>query len=230
MANPRPSVLWAQQQQQQQRVPLCVEFSEARWARCCHVWPRCQACSRWPAPWRTTSPRGASSSSSRSARARRTCHAARPLARAVRPARLAQDLPITVVAASSIGGPCEARRGAGSCIAHRDVLPDAPERSLGVRSPLGRGHVDGRPCPPPARSVLRTLSTAAPAGSAPPPPPQKTSFGNLKDEDRIFTNIYGRHDPFIQARAWPSSCSNSSSSAPRLPRGDNFARAAAPIP
>lgn len=25
-------------------------------------------------------------------------------------------------------------------------------------------------------------------------PPQKTSFGNLKDEDRIFTNLYGRHD------------------------------------
>jgi len=24
--------------------------------------------------------------------------------------------------------------------------------------------------------------------------PEKTSFGNLKDEDRIFTNLYGRHD------------------------------------
>ena len=26
---------------------------------------------------------------------------------------------------------------------------------------------------------------------------EKTTFGGLKDEDRIFTNIYGRHDPFI---------------------------------
>lgn len=25
-------------------------------------------------------------------------------------------------------------------------------------------------------------------------PPQKTSYGNMKDEDRIFTNLYGRHD------------------------------------
>lgn len=24
--------------------------------------------------------------------------------------------------------------------------------------------------------------------------PRKTSFGSLKDEDRIFTNLYGRHD------------------------------------
>eukprot|EP00210_Caulerpa_lentillifera_P009010 g8600.t1 len=27
---------------------------------------------------------------------------------------------------------------------------------------------------------------------------QKTSFGGLKDEDRIFTNLYGRHDPFLK--------------------------------
>ncbi|KAJ1371544.1 NADH dehydrogenase [ubiquinone] flavoprotein 1, mitochondrial, partial [Parelaphostrongylus tenuis] len=24
--------------------------------------------------------------------------------------------------------------------------------------------------------------------------PEKTTFGNLKDSDRIFTNLYGRHD------------------------------------
>jgi len=29
---------------------------------------------------------------------------------------------------------------------------------------------------------------------------EKTSFGNLKDEDRIFTNLYGVHDPFIKVR------------------------------
>lgn len=24
--------------------------------------------------------------------------------------------------------------------------------------------------------------------------PKKTQFGSLRDEDRIFTNLYGRHD------------------------------------
>ncbi|GFR51767.1 hypothetical protein Agub_g14223 [Astrephomene gubernaculifera] len=52
--------------------------------------------------------------------------------------------------------------------------------------------------------VLRAFSTQAPAAGAsaasppPPPPPAKTSFGNLKDEDRIFQNIYGRHDISIK--------------------------------
>lgn len=32
-------------------------------------------------------------------------------------------------------------------------------------------------------------------------PAEKTSFGGLKDEDRIFTNLYGKHDPFI-AVSW----------------------------
>lgn len=32
----------------------------------------------------------------------------------------------------------------------------------------------------------------------PPPPPEKTVFGGLKDEDRIFTNLYGLHDPFLK--------------------------------
>lgn len=32
------------------------------------------------------------------------------------------------------------------------------------------------------------------AAAAPPAAPKKTSYGNLKDEDRIFTNLYGRHD------------------------------------
>ncbi|XP_071728030.1 uncharacterized protein [Rutidosis leptorrhynchoides] len=32
----------------------------------------------------------------------------------------------------------------------------------------------------------------------PPPPPEKTHFGGLKDEDRIFTNLYGIHDPFLK--------------------------------
>ncbi|GAX83173.1 hypothetical protein CEUSTIGMA_g10599.t1 [Chlamydomonas eustigma] len=53
--------------------------------------------------------------------------------------------------------------------------------------------------------VLNAFSTAAvaPAAATPPPPPpapppEKTVFGDLKDEDRIFTNIYGRHDPYMK--------------------------------
>lgn len=41
-----------------------------------------------------------------------------------------------------------------------------------------------------------TATTAQPP--PPPPPPEKTHFGGLKDEDRIFTNLYGLHDPFLK--------------------------------
>ncbi|KAK6034054.1 NADH-quinone oxidoreductase subunit F domain protein [Cooperia oncophora] len=40
-------------------------------------------------------------------------------------------------------------------------------------------------------AAIRGAATAAPA---PPKKPEKTSFGNLKDSDRIFTNLYGRRD------------------------------------
>lgn len=39
-----------------------------------------------------------------------------------------------------------------------------------------------------------SFSTAA----QPAEKPQKTNFGPLKDEDRIFTNLYGRHDPKLK--------------------------------
>ncbi|KAG1328319.1 putative NADH dehydrogenase [ubiquinone] flavoprotein 1, mitochondrial [Cocos nucifera] len=42
-----------------------------------------------------------------------------------------------------------------------------------------------------------TASTPQPP-PPPPPPPEKTHFGGLKDEDRIFTNLYGLHDPFLK--------------------------------
>jgi len=48
-----------------------------------------------------------------------------------------------------------------------------------------------------SRSLGHAFSTAPQAQPA-PPPPEKTSFGGLKDDDRIFQNIYGRHDPFIK--------------------------------
>jgi len=38
----------------------------------------------------------------------------------------------------------------------------------------------------------RTNSTASPKKEE--APPQKTKFGPLSDEDRIFRNLYGRHD------------------------------------
>lgn len=57
-----------------------------------------------------------------------------------------------------------------------------------------------------AASAARSLSTAppgaAPAASAsappPPPPPPPRTHGGLKDQDRIFTNLYGKHDPFLK--------------------------------
>ncbi|KAJ3282859.1 NADH dehydrogenase [ubiquinone] flavoprotein 1, mitochondrial [Borealophlyctis nickersoniae] len=39
-----------------------------------------------------------------------------------------------------------------------------------------------------------TLQKASLATAAADPPKPKRSYGNLKDEDRIFTNLYGRHD------------------------------------
>ncbi|KAJ4960323.1 hypothetical protein NE237_020233 [Protea cynaroides] len=52
--------------------------------------------------------------------------------------------------------------------------------------------------------VCRSFSTqgattsSTPQTPPPPPPPEKTHFGGLKDEDRIFTNLYGIHDPFLK--------------------------------
>jgi hypothetical protein len=49
-----------------------------------------------------------------------------------------------------------------------------------------------------ARTLTTTSNhvhqTAAPKTEPPKPPPQKTKFGPLADADRIFTNLYGRHD------------------------------------
>ncbi|XP_059818375.1 NADH dehydrogenase [ubiquinone] flavoprotein 1, mitochondrial-like [Hypanus sabinus] len=50
---------------------------------------------------------------------------------------------------------------------------------------------------PPLLSPL-SASSAVRHLNPPPPPtteaPAKTKYGPLKDEDRIFTNLYGRHD------------------------------------
>ncbi|CAF1194559.1 unnamed protein product [Adineta steineri] len=56
---------------------------------------------------------------------------------------------------------------------------------------LSNRHLATQTTPPPA-------ANPPPKAQAPPTPPpaqpQKTKFGPLKDEDRIFTNLYGRHD------------------------------------
>lgn len=51
--------------------------------------------------------------------------------------------------------------------------------------------------------LLRAFSTA------PAQAPAKTSHGGLQDKDRIFTNIYGFHDPFLKVQhhiAFGTSC------------------------
>ncbi|KAL0327358.1 UNVERIFIED_CONTAM: NADH dehydrogenase [ubiquinone] flavoprotein 1, mitochondrial [Sesamum angustifolium] len=52
-----------------------------------------------------------------------------------------------------------------------------------------------------ARRLFNTQAATTstnPQPPPPPPPPEKTHFGGLKDEDRIFTNVYGLHDPFLR--------------------------------
>ncbi|KAH9364260.1 NADH dehydrogenase (ubiquinone) 51 kDa subunit [Haemaphysalis longicornis] len=46
----------------------------------------------------------------------------------------------------------------------------------------------------PLTTSCRYNAAAAGAPPATPPPQTKTKFGPLKDEDRIFQNLYGRHD------------------------------------
>jgi len=51
-------------------------------------------------------------------------------------------------------------------------------------------------------TTTTTTTTPPPAAAAappPPPPPQpERHHGNLKDSDRIFTNLYGEWDPYIK--------------------------------
>lgn len=52
----------------------------------------------------------------------------------------------------------------------------------------------------PIRRAEAAKPAAAPQAAAPaakPAAPKKTVFGNLKDSDRIFTNLYGERSPFI---------------------------------
>lgn len=47
---------------------------------------------------------------------------------------------------------------------------------------------------------MRTISTTiARRQQAPAAPPAKAKYGPLADQDRIFTNLYGRHDWRLKA-------------------------------
>ena len=48
--------------------------------------------------------------------------------------------------------------------------------------------------PAAATPMLSSVRSQASGAAASEDPPAKTKFGPLKDEDRIFTNLYGRHD------------------------------------
>lgn len=43
-------------------------------------------------------------------------------------------------------------------------------------------------------SCTQNAKYSGPPPPGTPPPQTKTKFGPLADEDRIFTNLYGRHD------------------------------------
>ncbi|KAG5624344.1 hypothetical protein H5410_009562 [Solanum commersonii] len=47
-------------------------------------------------------------------------------------------------------------------------------------------------------STQAASTASTPQPPPPPPPPERTHFGGLKDEDRIFTNLYGLHDPYLK--------------------------------
>jgi len=49
-------------------------------------------------------------------------------------------------------------------------------------------------CVAPAQSLINYITVRYNAAAAAEPPPQKKVYGPLADQDRIFTNLYGRHD------------------------------------
>jgi hypothetical protein len=56
------------------------------------------------------------------------------------------------------------------------------------------------PAPPPTAAKPATPPPPPPPAAATPPttPTPQRSYGNLKDKDRIFTNLYGEHDIFLK--------------------------------
>lgn len=50
-----------------------------------------------------------------------------------------------------------------------------------------------------SRAVVRSRQRRGLATVQDAPPPKRTQFGGLKDQDRIFQNLYGRHDPSLKS-------------------------------
>ena len=49
------------------------------------------------------------------------------------------------------------------------------------------------PAPLPASRSPQQIRRLATVQDGTPPPPKRTHFGGLKDQDRIFQNLYGHH-------------------------------------
>ena len=72
---------------------------------------------------------------------------------------------------------------------------------------------------------------AAPAQQAAPQAQagERTHWGGLQDKDRIFTNLYGRHDPFLKVRSSPQGMPRGSQSS-ALVLGPQQTHCSAPAP
>jgi len=72
-------------------------------------------------------------------------------------------------------------------------------RSLGAGASGTRG----------AAGVAPAAAAASPPPPPPPPPPPAAPervHGGLKDADRIFTNLYGKHDPMLKGALKRGDC------------------------
>ncbi|XP_043642600.1 NADH dehydrogenase [ubiquinone] flavoprotein 1, mitochondrial [Drosophila teissieri] len=102
---------------------------------------------------------------------------------------------------------------AGGTIMSLEAKESTPPKGSGSATPGGSpppksGSAPPKGGSPPAKSGAPPPPKGPPPGTPPPPkgpppgtpPPQtKTTFGPLADADRIFTNLYGRHDWRLKA-------------------------------
>jgi NADH dehydrogenase (ubiquinone) flavoprotein 1 len=83
-----------------------------------------------------------------------------------------------------------------NALAHR-ALPS----SLCTSTPSARlaTPTASAPLSPPAQHHGQQARGLATVEDGTPPPPKRTQFGGLKDQDRIFQNLYGRHGPDLKS-------------------------------
>lgn len=90
----------------------------------------------------------------------------------------------------------------GRTIVTVDAKESTPSKGSGPATPAGSPPPKNVSAPPtggspPAKSGAPPPPKGPPPGT--PPPQTKTTFGPLADADRIFTNLYGRHDWRLKA-------------------------------